>query len=371
MTELNAPFSPDWVSPPGDSILDALEERNWTQTDLAARLGYTEKHISLLINGKASLTLETAQRLERVLGGTVDFWMNREANYQRHKARLEAAAKHASWVGWLDELPVKDLMACGAIPRLTNNEKNKPSIVASCLKFFGFASPDLWRSHYGGQQMAFRRSKEEQCDVGAISAWLRLGELVAEKANPPKFDKARFEQALKTIRGLTCEAPAVFEPIMRRELFEAGVLLVFVPAIPRAHVSGVARWISPSHPIIQMSLYGKSNDKFWFTFFHEAAHILLHGNNAEERKSIFLDDPNATRSTDIKEHEANLWASNWLIPKIFEPELPVLRRKNAVIEFAAKIKIHPGVVAGRLQHEKLIDPSWFNDLKVRFSLKKS
>ena len=78
---------------------------------------------------------------------------------------------------------------------------------------------------------------------------------------------------------------------MRKLLLEAGVLLVLVPAIPRAHVSGVARWLSPVRPLIQLSLYGKTNDKFWFSFFHEAAHILLHASSKEDKKSIFLDDP--------------------------------------------------------------------------------
>ena len=102
MTELSAPFAPDWVSPPGESILDIAEERGWTQAELTKRLGYTEKHVSQLINGKASLSVDAALRLERVVGGTVDFWLAREANYQNRKAKLEAAKRHAGWVSWLD-----------------------------------------------------------------------------------------------------------------------------------------------------------------------------------------------------------------------------------------------------------------------------
>lgn len=366
MTELSASFAPDWVSPPGESILDLIEERNWTQAELAQRLGFTEKHVSQLINGKVPLSVDAALRLERVLGSTADFWMNLESNYQRHKARLDAAATHASWVPWLDELPVKELMSSAAIPKVRLVAKNKPGVVEACLRFFGVASPDEWRSHYGGMQMSFRRSRAEQSDVGAISAWLRLGEREAEKLDGPKYDKARFEQALKTIRGLTCEAPEVFEPQLRRLLHEAGVLLVLVPAIPRAHVSGVARWLSASRPMIQLSLYGKSNDKFWFTFFHEAAHILLHANTREERRSVFLDDPNASHTDDPQEHEANEWAGNWLIPPEHKAQLANLRSKAAVVAFAQQIGIHPGIVVGRLQHDNLIEPSWMNDLKVGF-----
>ena len=366
MTELSAPFAPDWVLAPGESVLDLAEERGWTQGELAQRLGYSEKHISQLINGKVPITVDAAQRLERVLGSSMDFWLKLEANYQKHKARLEATERHACWISWLDELPVKELMSSGAIAKVRNVAKNKPGIVESCLRFFGVASPDEWRSHYGGMQVAFRRSRDEQSDVGAISAWLRLGEQVAEKLDGPKYDKARFENALSEIRGLTCTAPEFFEPRMRELLRDAGVLLALVPAIPRAHVSGVARWLNPTRPLIQLSLYGKTNDKFWFTFFHEAAHILLHADSKEAKKSIFLDDPNANHSPDPREQEANQWAGNVLIPQAYSRALGTLRTKEAVRAFATSIGIHPGIVVGRLQHDHIIDPSWMNDLKLSF-----
>lgn len=369
MTELSTPFAPDWILPPGASILDLAEERGWSQIELAQRLGYSEKHISQLINGKVPLTVDAAQKLERVLGSSMDFWLALEANYQKHKARLEAIERHACWTSWLDELPIKELMSCGAITKVRNDAKNKPNIVESCLRFFGVASPDEWRSHYGGMQMAFRRSREEQCDVGAISAWLRLGEQQAEKLDSPKYNKARLEKALYSIRNLTCEPPEVFEPKMRQMLHEAGVLLVLVPAIPRAHVSGVARWLSPTRPLIQLSLYGKTNDKFWFNFFHEAAHILLHANNTEDKKSIFLDDPNAAHTDDPREHEANMWAGDWLISTQHKQALVLLKTKAAVTKFAQQIGVHPGIVVGRLQHDGLIEPSWMNDLKQSFQLK--
>ena len=366
MTELSAPFAPDWVLAPGESVLDLAEERGWTQGELAQRLGYSEKHISQLINGKVPITVDAAQRLERVLGSSMDFWLKLEANYQQHKARLEATERHACWISWLDELPVKELMSSGAIAKARNDAKNKPGIVESCLRFFGVASPEEWHGHYGGMQVAFRRSRDEQSDVGAISAWLRLGEQVAEKLDGPKYDKARFENALGEIRGLTCTAPEFFEPRMRELLRDAGVLLALVPAIPRAHVSGVARWLNPTRPLIQLSLYGKTNDKFWFTFFHEAAHILLHADSKEAKKSIFLDDPNANHSPDPREQEANQWAGNVLIPQEYSHALGTLRTKEAVRAFATSIGIHPGIVVGRLQHDHIIDPSWMNDLKLSF-----
>lgn len=369
MSDLDAPFAPDWVSPPGETILDLVEERGWTQAELATRLGYSDKHVSQLINGKVPLTQDAAIRLERVLGSSVGFWLAREAKYRERAARLEAAEKHAGWVAWLEELPVKELMASEVITKRRIDAKSKPSLVEECLRFFGVASPDEWRNYYGEMQVAFRRSRAEQSDIGAISAWLRMGEQQAEKQDGPKYDRSRFEAALKEIRQLTRFVAEEFEPRMRELLHQAGVAFVLVPAIPRAHVSGVARWLNGNRPLIQLSLYGKTNDKFWFTFFHEAAHILLHADTKEDRKSVFLDDPNASRASDPAEHEANQWAGDWLIPQQYAHELPSLRTKAAVITFANRVGVHPGIVVGRLQHDRLIQPSWMNDFKISFRFK--
>lgn len=91
MTEPSAPFAPDWISPPGDTVLDLIEERGWTQTELASRLGYSARHVNQMIRGKAPLTESAALRLERVLGGSAGFWLAREARYQGHCTRLAAA----------------------------------------------------------------------------------------------------------------------------------------------------------------------------------------------------------------------------------------------------------------------------------------
>lgn len=362
MTELTHPFTPDWVSPPGDTILDLLLERDWTQSQLSERLGYTTKHISQLINGKAPIHEETALKLERVLGSTAGFWLNREAQYRAQLAKMEEQDRLEDWNPWLDELPVKDIMQQGVIPKRRIDAKNKPGIVRELLHFFGVASPDDWRTFYVGMECAFRRTREAQSNVGAISVWIRQGEIISERLDCPKYNKWKFEKAVRQIRTLTELEPQEFRPAMEKLCWEAGVVFVLVPSIPRAHVSGMARWLNPHKAMIQLSLYGKQNDRFWFTFFHEVAHILLH-----DKKDIFLDEwDGGVKLPSQQEEEADLWAREFLIPPQYEAELPKLKSKDAVVEFAKQVGIHPGIVVGRLQHEQLIEPTWMNGLKVSY-----
>ena len=95
MTDLDTPFRPDWVSPPGDTILDLIEERGWTQANLATRLGFNHKHVNQLIEGKVPLTEEAASRLAQALGTSAGFWLTREARYRERLVRLESAGRHA------------------------------------------------------------------------------------------------------------------------------------------------------------------------------------------------------------------------------------------------------------------------------------
>jgi len=362
---VDAPFAPDWVSPPGETILDLLEEREWTQQQLADRLGYSLKHVNQLIKAKVPLSEDAAIRLQNVLGASVGFWLTREAQYRERVAVQEATERQTTMVPWLERFPVKDLMDIGVLPKQRVDAKSKPRLVGELLSFFGVASPDQWDTQYGCMELSFRRSREDQADVAAISAWLRIGERLVERLDGPAYDEARLKVALTEVRALTCQSPQEFQPRMQRLLHEAGVAFVLVPALPRSHVSGVARWLNPRRPLIQLSLYGKQNDRFWFSFFHEAAHILLHH---QQKKSVFLDDPSKADSSSKVEKEANAWARDFLIePSVAAALADLPKTKSAISEFARSLGIHPGIVVGRMQHDGLLDVRWLNDLKVSFS----
>jgi len=370
MTNFTHPFNPDWISPPGDTIDDLLEELDWTQAQLAKRLGYTTKHVSQLVNGKAPITEDTALKLARVLGSTEEFWLEREAQYRAALVKVEETGCLESWVDWLDEIPIKVIKELQKACKITDcrlDAKNKPGIVRELLEFFDVASPDEWRACYAQLEGQFRRSYTGQDNTNVITTWMRLGELEVEKQSCPHFNRAKFEKAVQEIRTLTVLPPEDSIPRLRQLCLEAGVLWVLVPKIPGARVSGLARWLNPHRPLIQMSLYGKSNDRFWFTFFHEAAHILLHEKASKE--AIFLDEwEQGEKIESDQEHEANEQARDWLIPRQYEAELYSLRSKEKVTAFAEKIGIHPGIVVGRLQHEGKVRKDCMNGLKEKMTM---
>lgn len=360
MTETRIPYQPASVTAPGETLADLLEEQGMTQSELAQRMGRPLKTINQIVNGKAAITAETALQLEKVLETPASYWLSHEANYRAHLARQQEEDDYAAWYDWLDKMPVSELKRIKALPDLRNQGETRGLLLRELLKFFGVASPTEWEAFYGQMRTAYRRSMPDRSDPYAAAAWLRLGELQSRDLACARFDRIRFTGALQRVRALTVLPPEQFEPSLRQECAASGVALILTPAIARARVSGAARWLR-NRPIIQLSLYGKTNDRFWFTFFHEACHIMQHSNQL-----VFLDEAWDQDQLSQHEQEANQFAANWLIPVEYAEELPQLKSRTAVGEFAGRIGIHPGIVVGRLQHDGLIEPSWMNDLKDTF-----
>ncbi len=67
---------------PGEIIAMELEERGWSQRDLAEIMGRPPQAISEIIRGTKQITPETAMELVQVFGTSAEIWMNLEANYR-------------------------------------------------------------------------------------------------------------------------------------------------------------------------------------------------------------------------------------------------------------------------------------------------
>lgn len=360
MTE--ASFAPDWASPPGDTIEDLLEESGWTKAELAERTGFSPKHVNELVKGRARITAEAAGRLSRALGSTPDFWLTREAQYRAALDRKRVLEEAEAEKAWLKELPLAWLRKQGWVKTCSH----KGEQVLECLRFFGVASVEAWRTRYEAPLTAFRASAKFEKKLGAVAAWLREGERRASALACESFDKAGFKRALQELRALTnATNPDTFVPKLVQTCAEHGVAVVLVPTPTGCPASGSTRWLTPDKAVLQLSLRYKSNDHLWFTFFHEAAHLLLHG-----KRLTFIEGIDGL--DEETEKEADRFASDWLIPP---PDVRCLERlareqyvsKKKVRAFAAQIGIAPGIVVGRMQKEGWLPWSHMNDLKVFYT----
>lgn len=358
--DLMGDFSPDYIPPPGETIAELLEEQEMTQTELANRLGVSLKHLNQVVKGSASISAELALGLERVFSVPADFWLTREALYRAHEARREEEPNLREALGWAERFPIKELQKRELLPDAAQDE----DLVAALLKFLGIASPKQWES----PAVAYRKSQRLESDEYALAAWLRLGEIEARDISCAPFDADRFRDVLEQARGLTRLAPAEWQKKLVKLCAEAGVALVIVEHFKAARVNGATRWLSPGRALIQLSIRYRWEDIFWFTFFHEAGHVLLH-----QKKEVFVEPEKRPKadSTDPKllelEREADRFAARTLIPPRFESRLPTMQI-DEVSTFAEHLGIAPAVVVGRLHHERFIPFNQGNGLRRRFKM---
>lgn len=353
-------FRPDYAVPPGWVLEERLEVQGISHAEFARRCGRSPKLISEIIAGKAPLEPETALQFEKVLGVDASIWLGIEAGYQLHRAREAEAAEAAGVGAWLKAFPISELVKRGAI----SPPESDSGVLPGLLSFFGVGSVQAWHAKYATANVAYRHSTSFKSNEVALATWLRLGEIEAHKQECAEYSATQFKEALKQIRKLT---PAPIEEALARtqELCNrSGVALALVKPLPKIALSGAARWLVPGKPMIQLSARHKTDDHLWFSFFHEAAHILLHS-----KKSVFVDEiGNGNGDLEI---EANEWASNMLVrPRQWERFVATRpRSKQAVRAFADEQGIAPGIVVGMLQHRGHLSWKDLNGLKVRLEWK--
>jgi HTH-type transcriptional regulator/antitoxin HigA len=352
-------YEPDLVLPPGDTLEEVLHEIDMTQAELAKRTGLSTKHISQIVNGASAITPETALLLERAIGVSARTWSNLEIAYREHLSRQQEEARLEGDLGWLDELPIKELVKRGCIDK---GERPIDTLRAVC-RFFGVANRSAWESLWH-KPTAYRTSKAFVSDPGAVAAWLRLGEIQAGGIHCEPFNKSGLVAALDDFRALTREPdPKRWWPGLVERCAAVGVAVVGESEIKGARINGAARWLAPDKAIVQLSLRYRWNDIFWFTFFHEIGHLLIHS-----KKDAFIND--AGKHSGV-EQEADGFASQILIPRRFEAELAEVSTSAKASALADRIGIAPGIVVGRLQHDGRWPFNRGNELKQRFQFGES
>jgi HTH-type transcriptional regulator/antitoxin HigA len=353
-------FQPQWTSSPGETIADILRERSLSVVDFAQQVGLTLDDARALIDGRLAITIGIARRLRDNLGASVTFWMARDRDY-----RDDAARTHSEENSWLRELPLRDMVRFGWIAPTPRPQ----DAMTACLRYFGVPSVAAWREIYSGlhAQVAFRTSPSIDSQPAAVAAWLRKGQVEAEQITCGEWNPSAFQESLRVIRGLTrLKDPKRFLPSLRQVCAKYGVAVVIVRAPSGCRASGATWFLSPEKAVLMLSFRFLMDDQFWFTFFHEAGHLLLHS-----ERTLFLERNLFLEGMDEKptaeEKEASEFAGKVLVPADLAPELAKLGSEaRRVIRFASKVGVSPGIVVGQLQYLKLLRPNQLNSLKRRF-----
>ena len=363
MAEIANAYQPDYSVEPGAILAERLETYDMSYAEFARRCGRSTKLISEIIAGKAPVEPRTALQFEKVTGVAAHIWLGIQADYALYLAKKAEAEQAQESIAWARRFPVGELVKRGMMQK----SSSPTARVSEILSFFGVGSVDAWNDKYGPEGVRYRHSPSFTSDEFSLATWLRLGQLQAEQQTCAAFEEPRFKQSLGKIRALTREPVGEALHKAREYCNQSGVVLTVIRPLPKTAISGAAWWVSRKKAVIALSARHKTDDHLWFTLFHEAAHLLLHG-----KREVFIDS--VANEAEGHEAEANRWASDFLIPSKGWKEFIATGQKSvlAIRRFAEEQGIAPGIVVGRLQHERYLPwRSRMNKLKVRLQWAKT
>jgi plasmid maintenance system antidote protein VapI len=322
--------------------------------DFAKAMSLSSEELEALLAGRSRISVGMARGLNQILGGTVGFWITRDGQFREDVARLEAHRAVAT-------LPVSDMVTYGWIQR----PADWLARIDAVFGFFDVSNLDAWRAKYlrmiSGVRL--RASNSRPPTEGSLAVWMRQAEKQAHELNCQPWDSSNFRDVLENVKALTrVRNPVKFIPELQRLCASVGVAVVVVRAPSGCAISGAARFLADDLGLIGLTARHLTNDHLWFTFFHEAAHLLLHPS-----RDAFVDELSVTTS-DPTEREADDFAAGILLSESGRQNVQMVSLDmQSIIRLAHDLRIAPGIVVGQLQFQQRLGfGSSLNHLKRRF-----
>lgn len=336
---------------PGQLVDALLKQRAWTNKVLAIALEIDEATVTRLISSKLGMSADRAVALEEVFGVPAEHFLALQKSYELAQARIAARPdpRRAVRANVFGGLPVAELIRRGWLKHI-EDAKDISQVEVALAGFFGVASA----SDIQALPHAAKKTDATFAPSLAQIAWIHRVRTIAEDTLVPKYTPFAFKGLLEKLRPLMSAAEETRR--VPRLLMEAGIRFIVVESLPSAKIDGVCLWLDENSPVIGMSLRFDRIDNFWFVLRHELEHVKNRDGFESPLLDVELEGEKAGNSEDLPEAErlANQAASEFGIPaKLMDAfiarKAPFFAERD-VLGFAKTLGVHPGIVAGKIQH---------------------
>lgn len=329
---------------PSELIRLKLQEKAWSQQDLAAVTGFSRQTIYALLHDKTNITPDLAAALGAAFDVDPLDWLRldglrRLANSTTQMQEITARRNI------LEFAPVREMQSRGWIRTTDSIEELEAE-----LKDF-FLVSDLQDASI--VNAAFRMNRTANHDRRSVRAWYRRARQLAEAVPAAPFRPSLMQQLLKELRLVAAFAKETYR--VPGILGKYGIRFVIVEHLKGTKLDGAAFWLDDARPAIAMSVRYDRIDAFWFTLMHEVSHVIHgDGHSIDEDISGALSttdkEANPTESRANQEAAANLVNPAEL--ESFVNRVSPLYSAERIVQFAQRQKIHPGIVVGQLQNRR-------------------
>lgn len=335
---------------PGEFLEEELSARGWTQVDLAEILGRPTQVVNEIIQGKRSISPETARGLGDAFGTSAEYWLNLESAYRLNRVKPDTAVTRRATL--YSKAPIKDLVRRGWIESSENVEVLENRLLAFMEIKNLDEEPVVW-------PCAARKSTSYKAMTPAQWAWLCRARHLARTVSVARFDNKSLERVMAALKPLLHHEQETRH--VARVLADGGIRFVVLEHLPHTKIDGACFWLDSASPVIAVSLRYDRLDWFWHTLLHEIGHV-KNRDGLTTAGSIDMDlFGEASKGREELPEEERLvdeFASDFLVPKEeldnFALRVRPLYSKMKITGFANRIGVHPGIVVGQLQHRKEI-----------------
>ncbi|HEX3869955.1 MAG TPA: ImmA/IrrE family metallo-endopeptidase [Pirellulales bacterium] len=345
------PINPADYKTPGQLIQALLDERGWAQRILATVLDIQPTTLGRMIKGEKPVDVMTALSLSEVfpdIGPEVFLQLQQEYDLAKARIAMRPDPARAHRAQLFGDLPIAEMITRGWLD--ATDVRDVPRVERALATFFGEDSA----SDIEILPHAAKRTNVTGDVTPAQLAWLYRVRQLAQNVVVQPYSTKALQEAIKKLRLLLASP----EEARRapRILAEAGVRLVVVAPLTRAKIDGVCFWLNERTPVIGLSMRFDRLDNFWFVLRHECEHVLRGDGRTAVALDAELERERAGTGPDVAEQErlANEAAADFCVPQkllgqFVARKAPIFIDRD-VIAFASMVKVHPGILAGQLQH---------------------
>ena len=342
---------------PGQYVEELIEDYNVTQKEFAERLGVSAKTVSKLVNAEESISKETAHKLAKLSGVSMQTWLNLQNAYDVQVAEIleQKELEEGNEKEICEMIDFKYFKEKGYVPDKRYSLKEK---IIELRRILGVSSLENLTNF--NHLVSYRNTREFTTkSIVNSNIMLELASKKARDITTIKLNRRKLERSLPVLRKLTRQDPEVFPQCLYDILLDCGVVLVGLPALPNANLNGATKKFSNGSALLLLTDRNKASDIFWFSLFHEIGHIL--GND-------FSSDEGNSETYLRSEEQADQFAKDFLIrPEDYQNFVEKGNfDKTDIIHFAEEIDIHPSVVLGRLQNDGILGFDRFRELKENY-----
>jgi HTH-type transcriptional regulator/antitoxin HigA len=323
---------------PSRAVKEEMVKRGLTQKDVAIIIGKSESYISDNLS-KERISVEFAQELSVVLGQNPKYWLDIANNYQL--AMLgEVSGEIKARNRLLQEYPLKAMQQRGWISKTNNLE-----VLQSDVEIL------IQNGAKVEKNTSFKRTVKEESFNLNYSEKFWLYRTIALSTMLPvdnKYDEKKLPALFSLLKKATKSSQVVDK--IPEFLHRYGIGFLVVQPLPGTKIDGAALWLNENSPVVALTLRFDNIGSFWFALIHELTHI--------KNRDFFSLDNLQEEATSETEKRTNKETSEFLVPsdemKLFIKNTAPYYSKIKINNFANKLKVHPGIIVGQLQHSKEI-----------------